>query len=368
MRKMNGKITATDLFKEVKEKLGLKEIKRKLDLHIGTINRWIKLNKVPENYFNDLNFLLNDKYKVKEEFRDKDQFFTNEKISKYCYEKTLEILKQLGINYEEYVFIEPSAGCCNFYNLFPVGRRIGIDIDPKGNKELIKQNYLGFIPPENKKYIVLGNPPFGLRGNLALRFINHSSKFADVVAFILPQLFDSDGKGVPKKRVLGYQLAHTEKLSLDSFIYPDGRKINIATLFQVWTKINTDKIKKNIKNTCKSYIKIYSLSDGGTPSSTRNKNMLDKCDVYLPSTCFNGMKTYKSFEELPHRRGYGIVILKDKEKLKHIFLNEINWEKVSFLATNSSLNLRTSLIEDEIIKRGFKDKNNNSSNTLNKYC
>jgi hypothetical protein len=357
-------ITATELFEEAKNKIGLREIKRKLDLHAGTIKRWIKLNKVPENYFNDLNFLLGKKYNFKEEFRDKDQFFTNEKISKYCYEKTLEILGEFGINQEEYIFIEPSAGCCNFYNLFPKNRRIGVDIDPKGNKELIKENYLYFFPEKEKKYIVLGNPPFGLRGNLALRFINHSYNFADIVAFILPPLFDSDGKGVPKKRVKGYKLAHTEKLPLDSFEYPDGKKVEIATIFQVWTKINTHKITEEIPETCKNFVKIYSLSDGGTPSSTRNKKMLDKCDVYLPSTCFKGMKPYNSFEELPNRRGYGVVILKNKEKIKNILINEIDWEKVSFLGTNSSLNLRTTLIENELIKRGFKDKNNNNNNNL----
>ena len=359
-REMNKEITATDLFKEVKKIIGLDKIKTNLNLHAGTINRWIKLNKVPENYFNDLNFLLKNKYKIKDEFRDKDQFYTNQEISKYCYEKTLKILKKLRINHKKYIFLEPSAGCCNFYNLLPVDKRIGIDIEPKGNKELIEKNYLEFIPPTNKKYIVIGNPPFGLRGNLALRFINHSSKFADVVAFILPPLFDSDGKGAPKKRVLDYQLAYTERLPLNSFEYPDKKKVEIATLFQVWTKININKIKKTKIETCEDFIKIYSLSDGGTPDSTRNKNMLYKCDVYLPSTCFTGMQAYNSFEELPHRRGYGIVILKDKEKLQDIFLNEINWKKASFLATNSSLNLRKSLIEAEIIKRGFKDNDKNS--------
>lgn len=353
---MSDDVVAIDLFKEAVKKFGLIEIKKKLNLHSGTINRWIKLDRVPENYFNDLNFLLGNKYKTKSEFKDKDQFYTTKETAAYCYKKTLEILKELGIDERDYTIIEPSAGGCNFYNLFPKDRRIGIDIEPNGNKELVKKNYLDFVPPKNKKYIVLGNPPFGLRGNLALRFINHSSKFADVVAFILPPLFDSDGKGVPKKRVLGYQLAHTEKLPLHSFEYPDGRKVDISTIFQVWTKINTHRIKKKATKTCENFIRVYSLSDGGTPSSTRNKNMLDKCDVYLPSTCFSGMKAYKSFEELPHRRGYGIVILRDKEKLKDLFFNVIDWEKVSFRATNSSLNLRTSLIKEEIINRGFKDK------------
>ena len=301
---------------------------------------------------------MGNKYKSRDNYREKDQFYTTKEISKYCFNKTLQILKELDINEKEYIFIEPSAGCCNFYNILPENRKIGIDIDPKGEfkEKLIKINYLDFVPKDkNKKYIVIGNPPFGLRGNLALRFINHSYDFADVVAFILPPLFDSTGKGVPMTRVYGYKLAYTEKLPLNSFEYPNGEKVEVATIFQVWTKINTNKIKIEQKKTCRSFIKVYSLSDGGTPSSTRNKNMLDKCDLYLPSTCFSGMKTYNSFEELPNRRGYGVVFLKDKNKLKNIFL-DINWKEVAFLSTNSAINLRTDLIENELIKRGYYDK------------
>jgi len=147
----------------------------------------------------------------------------------------LEVLNNLEIDTNNYIFIEPSAGHCNFYNLLPHDRRIGIDIDPKGNtaSELIKTNYLDYTPDSSNNYIVIGNPPFGLRGNLALRFINHSHSFADVVAFILPPLFDSTGKGVPMKRVKGYKLAHSEKLPINSFEYPDGKAVEVATLFQV---------------------------------------------------------------------------------------------------------------------------------------
>ena len=38
--------------------------------------------------------------------------------------------------------------------------------------------------------------------------LNHSNKFSDYVCFILPQLFESDGKGVPRKRVKGFNLLH----------------------------------------------------------------------------------------------------------------------------------------------------------------
>jgi len=36
--------------------------------------------------------------------------------------------------------------------------------------------------------------------------------FADYVVFILPQIFESDGKGVPRKRVEGYNLTYSEKI------------------------------------------------------------------------------------------------------------------------------------------------------------
>ncbi|MBA2124345.1 hypothetical protein B9J78_05360 [bacterium Unc6] len=294
----------------------------------------------------------------------KDQFYTKPQVAEKCYKTFQKVAKEIGVNLDDYVFIEPSAGCGSFYQFLPKNRRIGIDIDPKKllgieNKGIIKSDYLKWYPENrNKKYVVIGNPPFGLRGNLALSFINKSYQYADMVAFILPQLFNSDGKGVAGKRVIGYKLAHNEYLPSDSFIYPDGTDVKINTVFQVWTKINTDKIKKKRPETCNNFIEIYSLSDGGLPANTRNKDMIEKCDVYLPSTTFNGMKAYSSFYELPNKRGYGIVIKKNKEEIKKIIENH-NWEKKAFYSTNSALNLRTSLIKDVVIEAGYFDKNKN---------
>ena len=347
-----------DLFNEILQSKSINEVSNYLNLHIGTLRRWVDKQSVPSNYYNDLNSLLGNKYPAKEEYRDKDQFYTTDKTAKYCFDKTLQILKELDIDEKEYTFIEPSAGCCNFYTLLPKDRRIGVDIDPKGKlkKELIKSDYLEYYPEKGKKYIVIGNPPFGLRGNLALRFMNHSYDFADVIAFILPPLFNSTGKGVPMTRVKGYKLAYTENLPRNSYEYPDGSLVDVATIFQVWTKVNIDKITIPEKKSCDSYARVYSLSDGGTPASTRNKKMLNACDVYLPSTCFKGMKAYSNFEELPNRRGYGVVFKKEFETLKKLFYNNIDWEKVAFVSTNGALNLRTDLILNEIVKGGFFDE------------
>ena len=348
-------INSTHLFKELYIKKSISYLSKELMVHTGTIKRWLENFKVPENYYNDLNRLLNYKYPKVLNYREKDQFYTKGEIAQNCYDKAIEVLRNLEFNIKEYAFIEPSAGCCNFYNLLPKDKRIGIDIEPKENTEIVKKDYLSFSPNGDGKYIVIGNPPFGLRGNLALRFINHSYNFADAVCFILPQLFNSDGKGVPKKRVLGYKLAYSEDLPINSFQYPNGKEVNIATIFQIWVKKNTHLIKEETKDTCKSFLKIYSLSNGGTPSSTRNKDMIGNCDVYLPSTTFKKIECVLDYRLLPHNRGYGVVFLKEREKLKKIFMS-INWNKIAFLSTNSALNLRTSLIEQEIIKRGFIDE------------
>ncbi len=292
-----------------------------------------------------------------------DQFYTKPKTAEYCFNKFKEVANDLGVNLSRYFFIEPSAGCGHFFRLLPIKKRIGIDIDPRKSPltneeyhELEKKDYLQWRPRDGKKYIVVGNPPFGLRGKLALDFMNHSYDFADMVAFILPQLFVSDGKGVAGKRVRGYQLAHSEDLSDDLFVYPNGEEIRINTVFQVWTKININKIKRKEVKTCNDFIKVYSLSDGGLPSNTRNKKMIGNCDIYLPSTTFSGMKSYDSFYELPHQRGYGVVIKRNKREIKRILKNN-DWEKTAFLSTNSALNLRTSLIEGVVINAGYFDNN-----------
>jgi len=196
---------------------------------------------------------------------------------------------------------------------------------------------------------VVGNPPFGLRGHLALNFINHSYKFADYVCFILPQLFESDGKGSPRKRVVGYNLIHSEPLSA-MFYSPDNQEVKINGVFQIWSK-HTKNPKYDLLKPSEDAMKVYSLSDGGTVASTRNKEMIGKCDVYLPSTCFGKerMKLYASFDDLPGKKGYGIVFFKNKDAMISK-ANAIDWSSVAFLSTNSAYNLRTSLVFDGLLR------------------
>ncbi len=321
------------------------EISKKLNVSRGTVDRWILLKKVPKLYTFDLMKIAGiDIDYTKFNYTEKDQYFTPVETSKVCYSKLLEIMKNNSENEEDYIFIEPSAGNGNFLNILPKDRRIGIDIEPRTD-EIIKEDYLDWKPESCKenKYIVIGNPPFGLRGQQALKFINHSSKFADYVCFILPQLFESDGKGVPRKRVEGLNLIHSEKLDTE-FVSPQGKLIKIQCIYQVWSKYHKNDLY-DIETIDNSLIKIYSLSDGGTPSTTRNKKMFNECDIYIPSTCFgkDNMKFYESFDELPRKKGYGVVFNVDKIKNVEKF-KTIDWGMAAFLSTNSAYNIRSSQI------------------------
>ena len=344
-----------DLYLKAEQKFGINRLTKILSVNRGTLERWKLLENVPEFYLFDLYDLMGIDIEYKKfSYKQKDQFFTSEKTAKFCYDVFTKKLKELGVDVRQYTYIEPSAGKGSFYNLMPKERRIGIDIEPQ-TKDIIKDNYLSWLPENDGKFIVLGNPPFGLRGNKALRFINHSSTKVGVefIGFILPQLFNSRGRGSCMKRVQGLNLIHTVEIPND-FYYPDDSKVNVNCIFQIWARDFRDDTPDE---SCTDYIKIYSLSDGKEPGNKRNVNMLYECDVYLPITCFgkDNMKLSKMFDNLPLKRGYGIKILKDKKNVLDI-LEKIDWREESFSSTNSALNLRFDLIENALIKKGIKNK------------
>lgn len=209
------------LLEECFKKMSIKDVADKLNICIGTIRRWIELKNVPIQYTFDLYKILSrDIDYTKYNSSLKDQFFTPKDVSKKCWET---FISQVKINIQDYIFIEPSAGDGSFMHNLPKGS-IGLDIEPRSTG-IQTQDYLTWKPSDvTKKYIVFGNPPFGLRGHLALKFINHSHSFADYVCFILPQLFESDGKGSPRKRVKGYNLIYNEGLSA-MFYTPENREV-----------------------------------------------------------------------------------------------------------------------------------------------
>lgn len=330
-----------NLYLRAKEEVGFSSLVKELNVVAGTAKRWEEKQEVPADYYMDLKRILKEPIDLSSlSYREKGQFYTLPETAKECLTKIKEVLKENGYSFDDYYLLEPSAGQGAFLQ---TDEYLAMDIEPN-NENVLKQDFL-LWEPDNKNYIVIGNPPFGLRGQQALRFLNKSLSFADFVCFILPPLFNSDGRGNPKKRVNG-NLLYSGPCS-SSYVYPDGSKVKVETIFQIWTAIDDlgEKINDEVKP---KNFSIYSLSNGGTSSTTRNKDKIGKCDFYLPSTCFGkeNMTLKEKFEDLPQQRGYGII----GEKVIIEKAKEIQWDKIAFTSTNGALNLRRSLIIEALLQ------------------
>ena len=187
---------------------------------------------------NDLNKTEIPEYAINKSLPS-DSYFTSDITARRCFKIFNNTLSKENIDIEDYIFIEPSAGSGVFYNLMSSDKRIGVELYNE-NKEFIKADYLTWKPEDLKnKYVVLGNPPFGVRGAYALAFINRSLLWADYVGFILPMSFHSNGKGTNMKRVKNGHLIYSQILEQESFFSSDiNKEITINSLFQVWMKGN----------------------------------------------------------------------------------------------------------------------------------
>lgn len=163
-----------------------------------------------------------------------DQFYTKDDSAKKYFTK----LNQ-WVNLDDYdILLEPSAGCGAFYKLLPRDRREGIDIDPKF-KGVQKGDFLNYKPKVDKKYLVVGNPPFGRISSLAIKFFNKSALFADTIAFIVPRTFKR--VSVQNKLNLYFTLLYNEDLPLKPCCFEP--KMTAKCCFQIWKRTSIPREK-----------------------------------------------------------------------------------------------------------------------------
>ena len=261
-----------------------------------------------------------------------DQFNTLPEVAGYCWKSFQEVLKKDKTILGNYKFIEPSAGTGVFYDLLPKNRRIGIDVE-KFKEEYIQKDFLTWEPnfTDDRPCVAIGNPPFGYRGWLALEFFNKAAEFCDYVGFILPMSFQSDGKGSPKNRVKGMTLIHSEHLSGDIFVRPNGEKIKVNTLWQIWKKGEAPPLPD--LSLADEYLDIFTVDFRKERLCGMKK--IDDCNIFLQRSYFNEPPVIvNDFSKVKYVCGYGIIIKKDKRKIKRI-LQEIDWSQYNNLATHS---------------------------------
>lgn len=108
-----------------------------------------------------------------------DKYYTPREISKYCINKTFEVLSGCEIS----EIVEPSAGNGSFSE--QIENCVAYDIEPENNF-ITKQDFLGLELDYKKGRLFIGNPPFGARNTLAKKFYDKCCNEGDYIAFILP--------------------------------------------------------------------------------------------------------------------------------------------------------------------------------------
>lgn len=291
-----------------------------------------------------------------------DQFFTKPEIAQKCYDKFMDFLKKEKVKTDDYIFIEPSAGNGEFFNLLQDYNRLGFDIMPL-SKGIKRQDFLSWYPDtwnadelfydssNNKnKYICIGNPPFGYRAWLALAFMQHASLFSDYIAMILPMAFQSDGKGSPKNRIDNMRLVHSEILPPNSFYTPEGSKCSINALFQIWKR---GKKTSQKKLTCNSWIDIFTVDMRKERLCGMTK--IQDADFFIQRTYFDEPpRLVTNFSEVKYVCGYGLILKKEKTTVKKV-LDTIDWNKYSNLAAHNCHHISMYHIEKALIDKGYVD-------------
>ena len=289
-----------------------------------------------------------------------DEYFTKPEISERLYKKTCEIISKYE-NINKYTWIEPSVGDGSFYKLLPKNK-IGIDIK-ETKYDTILSDYLNYELPE-KPLIVIGNPPFGHRGVLALKFIEHSEK-AEFVAFILPMFFQSLGKGSIRYRVKNFGLLYEEVLPENSF-YMGNKEKDIKCCFQIWSK-NYNNLKKefcwyNQKEKVEPFnnlLKVVTVSLAKNRECGKEWIFNKKANYYLSSTFFKENNVVKDFDLVKYKSGIAIIYTTQNigmiKKLDALF-KTADWNKYSSIATNGCRHIGKSHIYKLLEDKGFENE------------
>jgi hypothetical protein len=179
-----------------------------------------------------------------------DKFYTKLEV-------VSELLKTIDLEHFDYV-IEPSAGDGSFYNLINHKNKIGLDIEPESSN-IIKQDWFDFkINTNYEKVLVVGNPPFGNQGSLAMKFIKKCDELkVNTIAFILQKSFKKDST---KRRVpLNYHLKLEVDLDDNSYTLL-GNDYSVPTVWQVWERNDVRRILEPVK-TESEHLKFVKKSD-----------------------------------------------------------------------------------------------------------
>ena len=114
-----------------------------------------------------------------------DKYYTPINVANKCWDIVEEVIGFDNIS----EIIEPSCGNGAFYHHSKHTPHFGYDIEPEyftDFGEIFEADFLETELPYLEGRLFIGNPPFGYRNNLAIKFFNKCCECGDYIAFILP--------------------------------------------------------------------------------------------------------------------------------------------------------------------------------------
>ena len=154
-----------------------------------------------------------------------DKFYTKPEVVR-------ELINLVDLSKYDMV-IEPSAGNGAFSKNITHQNLISLDILPE-DSSISPGDWLIFEYTKTGKVLVIGNPPFGNQGSLALNFIKKCDSLqVDTIAFILPKSFK---KQTLKNKIPPlYHLVNEIDLDDNSYTLLD-KDYSVPSVFQIWER------------------------------------------------------------------------------------------------------------------------------------
>lgn len=165
-----------------------------------------------------------------------DKFYTKNHVA-------LKLIELVDLSKYNCV-IEPSAGKGSFSKNIKHNNLISLDIEPEDDS-ITKMNWFDFEYNKGGRVLVIGNPPFGNQGSLALNFIKKCDDFeVNTIAFILPKSFKKET--FKNKIPEFYHLSKEIDLDDNSYTLLDN-DYSVPSIFQIWERKNIVREKTILK-------------------------------------------------------------------------------------------------------------------------
>ena len=237
---------------------------------------------------------------------------------------------QTDIDLTSCQFLEPSAGSGSFIdsvkNIFNNNNILSFDIDPQ-HSDIKQADFLQIDLSKYSNLITIGNPPFGNRSDLAIKFFNKAAEHSSVIAFIVPVQFCK--YGVQSKLNPNFKLISNTPLQENAFIC-NGKDFKARCCFQIWTKYNNNFEDLRIKERPSTKHDDFLMYQYNRTLQTENYFEKD-WDLCIPRQGYYDYSKLYSFDErkLLNKKIQYIFFKIINERARNIIQKEIDFVALS---------------------------------------